>query len=194
MDKITQFIWLVAQKIIDRAAELFLGAFGAYVWLHLRANTQSILEFSRSTHAVKGYSLIVAGAAAAWCAGDYARRVTQWYQTRNLRHKYVRLLDFKWEISPHFINGGFRSSVDTLSAAFIKDFIKGPLCRNCMSESSSTIPGTSTMQVLPQCPVCRTPAPKNHVSVDSFELVKHVYRILQSILRDEASRGNSLNQ
>lgn len=193
MDKITQFIWLVVQKVIDRAAELFLGAFGAFVWLHLQTTTQNILEFSLNTHAIKGYSLIIAGAAAAWCVGDYVKRVFKWYQTRNLRHKYVKLLDFKWEVSPHFINGGFRSSVDTLSPTFIKDFIKGPLCRNCLAECSSATPGTSTMQVLPQCPVCRTPSPKNYVDADSFELTKHVYKTLQAILRHEASRGNSLN-
>lgn len=193
MDKITQFLWQAVQRAIDRAAELFLGAFGALVWFHLRTNAQSILVFSRDTHTVKGYSLIVAGAAAAWCLGDYVRRVFQWFLARKLRHKYIRLLDFKWEISPHFINGGFRSSVDTLSSAFVKDFIKGPLCRDCLAECSSAIPGTSTMRVLPQCPVCRTPSPKNSVDVESFELTKHVYRMLQAALRDEASRGNSLS-
>lgn len=186
--------WQLVQKTVDWAAGLFLGAFGLSVLFYLRKSAQSVLGFSLNNHPVKGYGLVIAGAIAAWCAGDYIKRVFRWYQTRNLRHKYIKLLDFNWEISPHFINDGFRTPVDNCAPAYIKDFIKGPLCRNCLAECSGMIPGTGIMRVLPQCPVCRTPSPKNSIDVDSFELNKQVYRILQAALRDEASRGNSLNR
>mgnify|MGYP001187659029 CR=1 FL=1 len=190
MEKLRQLFWQVVQKSVDWAVQLALGVWGLTVLLYLWHTTQNVVEFARSPHPVVGWGIAMLGAVLAWGVGDAVKRGVIWYRTRNLRHKYVELLGFRWEISPHFINGGFRTSVEECAPALIREFIKGPLCLHCSAECAKTIQDVSVRAVQPVCPVCGAPCPEGSDMGDAIELNKRVYLYIQSQLRRRASSGN----
>lgn len=178
----------IKDSIIENFVAIFMSSLIGGIVIYIQTTTNNFVNYLKTPVTMPMIWVILFGLGVSFLVLKEIKR----FLTRVPCYKYFELEGYKWEVSPDFINGGFRYSVENLGVELYR-FIKGPLCKKCMGECfvlQGDGYGETVSYLVQNCPGCGAICPKDKWDGSRFQITKSVYQQMQARFRKQASTTN----
>jgi hypothetical protein len=195
------FFGKALETVAEHAVKILLTSYGVVFLAFAKRSALGVRNYLVADHALAGWLIFLFGLASTFSVAEIFRWIARRLLARREHsEKYLEFGGYRWEVSSEFLFGGYKHSSEECSPGLIRQFFKGPLCKDCLAEcfrfDPSTIVGIDkTTSVVNPCPVCGEHSfSGTETGAGSADILRaNAFRHAQASIRKRESAAKILN-